>query len=87
MQVLEATEACCFPEGCLVDPAERPTVAIVIVPELKRQGLTVEEYTRGAINLEQPFLDQIKKVVCKGCAHFDCVHNNESLDSLHPGRH
>lgn len=85
MELLEATEAKCFPQGCLVNPEEQPTVATVIVPELKKRGLSVEQYTRGAVKLEQPFLDQVKKVVCKGCEHFECVHNNESFESTHPG--
>lgn len=50
-------------------------LATVLIPKLEAAGMKTTEWTRGALMLEEPFLSQVKDIVCRGCMHFECEHN------------
>ena len=68
-------ELCCFPKGCVIDKEMQLMLATVLVPKLEAAGMKTAEWTLGALALEEPFLTQIKGITCRGCMHFECVHN------------
>ncbi len=68
-------ETCCFPKGCRIADEMQPRLATVLVPQLEAAGMTAAAWTRGARMQEEPFLSQVKSVVCRGCKHFECEHN------------
>jgi hypothetical protein len=69
-------ETCCFPKGCRIAEDMQPMLATVLIPKLEAAGMKTDEWTRGALMLEEPFLSQVKAIVCRGCKHFECEHNS-----------
>ena len=72
---------CVWPKGCLRDKDEQTALAIgLMVPALKELGMTVPQWTRGALMLEEPYFSMVKSVSCRGCRFFDCTHNTTRRD-------
>ena len=71
-------EVCCFPTGCLLPEGVRDSLATVFVPELEEAGMSPAEWTRGALQLEEPHLSNVKSIVCKRCNMRECPFNPHS---------
>ncbi|MDO8407816.1 MAG: hypothetical protein Q7S95_01085 [bacterium] len=74
-RTFDMLETCCFPKGCRIADEMQPMLATVLIPKLEAAGMKTAEWTRGALMLEEPLLSQVKAVVCRGCAIYDCEHN------------
>ncbi len=85
-------ELLCFPKGCVIEEESQPYLATVLVPQLEARGMKAAEWTRGALMLEEPYLTQIKAVVCRQCNHDECSFNrkfrwSEELLGLRDGQY
>lgn len=82
METIGILEAVCFPKGCRIGKEDQLMLATVIVPKLKESGMIVAEWTRGAALLEEPHLSKVKSIVCRGCGHTSCQHNNSKYSPI-----
>lgn len=74
-RTFDILETYCFPKGCMIGKDMQLMLATVFIPDLEAAGMKTAEWTRGALMLEEPFLSQVKSVVCRRCKHFECEHN------------
>lgn len=72
-------ETACFPKGCLLSQDIQTAMALYAVQQLKQVVLTPIEWTRGAQLLEEPYLSQVKKILCAGCGLIKCPHHTANI--------
>lgn len=85
-------ELCCFPKGCLIPEETQPMLATDLVPQLEAAGMETVEWTRGALMLEEPYLSEVKGIVCRQCNICECPFNprfklSDGLSDLMDGQY